>query len=62
QGWQVGIGWLASTVVFEFGMGRWVLGKPWSDLLAAYTFTDGNLWPLVLLTVLLAPPGLARRR
>ena len=62
QGWQVGIGWLAGTVAFEFGMGRWMLGKPCSDLLAAYTFTDGNLWPLVLFTVLLAPPWLARRR
>jgi hypothetical protein len=40
--------------LFEFGFGL-AQGKPWSELLAAYTFKDGNLWPVVLLAVLVAP-------
>ncbi|MCW5635137.1 MAG: hypothetical protein KIT17_17510 [Rubrivivax sp.] len=55
QAWWIGVGWLAATLVFEFGFGRFVQGKPWPELLAAYTFKDGNLWPLVLVAVLLAP-------
>jgi hypothetical protein len=31
-----------------------------SELLAAYTFKDGNLWPVVLLAVLVAPYAAAR--
>jgi len=52
--WAVGLGWTAMTVAFEFAFGR-RQGKTWPELLQAYTFRDGNLWPLVLLTVLLSP-------
>lgn len=52
--WLVGISWLALTLAFEFSFGRWQ-GKPWDELLAAYTFAHGNLWPLVLAVVLVAP-------
>lgn len=54
QAWRLGLGWLAATLVFEtaFGLAR---GLPWRELLSAYTFADGNLWPLVLVAVLLAP-------
>ena len=45
----IGIAWLCLTVMLEFGFGRIVRGKPWSRLLAAYRFTGGNLWPIVLL-------------
>jgi hypothetical protein len=48
--------WLVLTVAFEFVFGRLVMGKSWSALLGAYTFEGGNLWPLVLAVVLLAPP------
>jgi hypothetical protein len=57
-GWQfvfVGVLWLSLTLAFEFGFGRWVQHKSWSDLLDAYTFRDGNLWPMVLLVTLVAP-------
>jgi len=51
----VGAFWLALTLAFEFGFGRFAQHKAWSDLLDAYTFKDGNLWPLVLAVTLLAP-------
>jgi hypothetical protein len=56
----IGVLWLALTLVFEFGFGL-VQGKPWSELFAAYTFRDGNIWPIVLAVTLVAPL-LARRR
>lgn len=52
--WWVGLGWLLATLAFEFGFGL-ARGKAWPEMLAAYTFKDGNLWPLVLLALLVAP-------
>lgn len=54
QAWQVGVGWLLATLVFELSFGLWQ-GKSQAELLGAYTFADGNLWPLVLLAVLVGP-------
>lgn len=62
QGMRIGAGWLALTLAFEFAFGRYVQHKAWQELLAAYTFQDGNLWPLVLAVTLLAPPAAARLR
>lgn len=50
----VGAGWLVLTIAFEFGLG-WIEGKPLTGILAAYTFRDGNLWPLALLVTATAP-------
>jgi hypothetical protein len=47
--------WLVMTLTFEFGFGRLVQGKPWEEIWAAYTFKDGNIWPIVLLVVLGSP-------
>ena len=58
--WAVGALWLAMTLAFEFGFGGLVQHKPLHELLAAYRFEDGNLWPMVLLVVLVAP-ALAQR-
>lgn len=55
QALRTGAFWLLLTLAFEFGFGRLVQDKPWPMLLQAYTFQDGNLWPLVLLVTLLAP-------
>ena len=52
---RVGSLWLGLTLVFEFGIGRVVQHKSWTELLGAYTFRDGNIWPVVLLVTLLAP-------
>lgn len=57
----VGLGWLALTLVFEFSFGLWQ-GKSWPELLEAYTFKDGNLWPIVLAITVLAPYITAKLR
>lgn len=51
----IGLCWLFLTLVFEFTLGYLVQGKPLPELLAAYTFKDGNIWPIVLLVTVLAP-------
>ena len=50
----IGLGWLALTLVFEISFGRFQ-GKTWPALLEAYTFKDGNIWPVVLLITAAAP-------
>lgn len=60
----LGIGalWLGLTLAFEFGLGLGLQHKSWAELLAAYRFEGGNLWPLVLLFTLLAPYAALRLR
>jgi len=60
----LGPGWVAATVVFEFVFGHYVMGHPWSRLLADYDLSAGRLWVLVLLVLLCAPLlcGELRRR
>jgi hypothetical protein len=58
----LGASWLALTLVFEFAFGRFVQHRSWQELAAAYTFREGNLWPLVLLVILVAPALAARSR
>lgn len=50
----VGLEWLVGTLAFEFSFGL-LRGKPLGEVLAAYTFKGGNIWPLVLLAIALAP-------
>ena len=50
----MGLGWLVLALVFEVSFGRFQ-GKSWSILLEAYTFKDGNIWPVVLLITAAAP-------
>ena len=58
----IGMGWLCLTLVFEFAFGYLVQGKPWPELLEAYAFKGGNIWPVVLLTVAVSPCIAARIR
>ena len=37
----------ALTVLFEFGLGHYVLRSLWSELLANYNLADGRIWVLV---------------
>ena len=60
RAWHLGLAWLLMTLAFEFGFGALVQHRTTDEMLAAYTFRHGNLWPLVLLVTLLAPV-LARR-
>src|SRR5690606_37588177 len=51
----IGLSWLAMTLAFEFTFGLYVQRKDFSELLQAYTFSGGNIWPVVLLCVVVAP-------
>jgi hypothetical protein len=51
----VGMFWLILTLVFEFCFGMLLQGKSWHVMLQAYTFSNGNIWPLVLLVTGVAP-------
>lgn len=62
QWWLVGLLWLSLTVVFEFSFGRILQHKTWAELLDAYTFTGGNIWPVVLVVALISPWLSARLR
>lgn len=55
QALKLGGFWLLLTLAFEFGFGRLVQHRSWQQLLDAYTFKDGNIWPLVLVVTLFAP-------
>ena len=59
---RVGLFWLVLTLAFEFGFGLFVQGKSPADLLDAYTFRGGNLWPVVLVAIVLSPWLAARLR
>jgi len=52
---QIGVLWLFLTLAFEFGLGRLIQHKSWAELFEAYTFKEGNIWPIVLAVTLLAP-------
>lgn len=55
QGLGIGALWLALALVFEFSFGHHVQNKSWAELVAAYSFSGGNIWPVVLVVTLLAP-------
>lgn len=55
QGLRIGVLWLGLTLAFEFSFGRYVQHKSWAELLDAYAFKEGNIWPAVLVVTLLAP-------
>lgn len=53
--WWVGALWVGLTLVFEFSFGSLVQHKTGSEMLQQYLFRDGNLWPVVLVVILIAP-------
>jgi len=57
----IGLGWVTLALIFEFSFGLWQ-GKTWSVMLEAYLFKGGNIWPIVLLVMALAPYLAARFR
>ena len=58
----VGQLWLCLTLVFESAFGRFVQHQSWQQLIEAYTFKDGNIWPLVLVVTFAAPLFAVRMR
>ena len=51
----VGLLWVILAVAFEFPFGHYVIGHPWSTLLADYNIFNGRLWVLVLITTFVSP-------
>jgi len=51
----VGIVWAILTLAFEVGLGRFVLGYPWSRLAADYDLAHGGLMVFGLLLMVFAP-------
>src|SRR5919202_7098753 len=43
----IGGAWTALTIVFEFGLGRYVAGESWATLLQQYNLSRGNVWVLI---------------
>jgi hypothetical protein len=58
----IGGSWAALTVLFEFSLGRYVLGSSWSDLLTNYNLAAGRIWVLVPVWMALEPAVLQRLR
>ena len=52
---MIGVFWLIITIIFEFGFGHYIMGHPWSKLLADYNLLEGRLWSLFLLTTVISP-------
>ncbi len=51
----IGALWLALTLAFEFGVGRFLSGLTWRQMLAEYNLSAGRLWVLVPIWVAVAP-------
>ena len=54
QALLIGLFWLALTLLFEFGFGRY-RGNSWEKLLADYNILEGRLWLLIPAWVAMAP-------
>lgn len=53
--------WLVLTLAFELLAGHYLFGASWERLLADYDVLRGRVWPLVPLTLFLAPVWAHRR-
>lgn len=53
--WVVGAEWVTLTATFEFLAGHYLFRSSWEKILADYNVRRGRVWPLVLITCLLAP-------
>jgi hypothetical protein len=58
----IGFIWLILTVIFEFGFGHYIMGHPWSHLLAEYNIFNGRVWILVLAATTIAPLICGKRK
>jgi hypothetical protein len=46
--------WLILTMLFEAGLGMFS-GLTWREMLGSYAIWEGELWPLILISVVVAP-------
>jgi membrane protease YdiL (CAAX protease family) len=58
--WRIGAMWLALTVAFEFLFGRYAMRQSWAEILEQYNLLEGQIWPLVLIVILISPALAAR--
>lgn len=58
----LGLFWAGLTVTFEFTFFHVVGGRSWKELFASYQLNEGQLWPLLVLWILLAPIIFSRHR
>src|SRR5215204_5905708 len=58
----VGLLWLFMTLLFEFGLGLFVLGYSWERVASDYDLSRGGLMPFGLAVLTLAPLMAARLR
>lgn len=59
--WLISAVWVVLTIAFEVSLGR-ATGLSWSTIGAAYAIWEGELWPLVVVSVAAAPFVWAPRR
>jgi hypothetical protein len=55
----IGDEWVLLTIAFEFLAGYYLFGSSWQALIAQYDVSRGELWELVLITMLIAPVAAA---
>jgi hypothetical protein len=53
--YAVGVLWITLTLAFEFLAGHFLFGSPCNELLEDYNLLRGRIWPLVLVTMVVAP-------
>jgi hypothetical protein len=53
--WGAGGLWLVMTVAFEFLFGHFVAGNSWARLLQDYDLSEGRVWLLVLVAIVVVP-------
>lgn len=58
----IGMFWCCCTLLFEFGFGHYIAGRPWWELLQVFNLARGNLFSFVLLVTLFSPWLAARLR
>jgi hypothetical protein len=51
----IGLMWVSMTAAFEFALGRFVDGASWDKLLYDYNLSEGRIWTLLLLAILITP-------
>lgn len=59
---EIGTAWVVLTVLFEFGFGRYLDRKSWSELFENYNLAGGNLWLLVLMWIGIGPAAIRADR
>ena len=52
---SIGLMWVALTIVFEFGLGIFVTGASWSEMLYDYNIGQGRIWIFFLVIILITP-------